>query len=1056
MTHTTTRTIVSIGAISISALIANAGAPTHSWLTPVDGNWTDPANWDAGTVPDGSSEVLLGLLGPYTVSSFVNINALNLSIVNPDATLVVNNANTFDLFGDLFNDGQITVNTGGGSATQFDFEADTVISGTGELRLNAFDVRARLRTGAGFSVTQQPGHTIAGWGKIEADLVNNGLVNADTGNATLTMDTNPKTNNATMRASNDATLEFRSITVTQGPTGLIEAVDPGSAVTFSGTTLNGGQLSTDADGLVTIFSSVFDAVTLSQGSVNIANAGTLDVINSLTNNATLTVNPGGNGSATQLDFENTGSFLGSGEVVLDSLSTRARLRTAPGATMTNAVNHTVRGWGQIEADFINNGLVSADKLNESLFLVVNNKVNNSTMRAINGGTLDVGSIGIDQTGGGQLVADGIGSKVEFNSSSLIGGQVGAVNGANIEINNATFNAVTLAGTADLTNGQTLDVFNALTNNGVITVNPGGNGSATQIDFENSGALLGTGTIMLDSFDTRARLRTAPGATMTNSSTHTIRGWGRIEAALINDGEVVADEPGQAINMNTQDKVNNSVVRAIDMGEIEVSGITLDQTMGGQLFADGAGSRIEIRNSSVLGGDIAALNGATIETFGATLDGVDFGQGVMNQANGTNISIFNSITNNGEIVVNPLSSGSATTFDFQNTGALNGIGTLRLNSLDTRAWVRTLNDARMTNTATHTIRGYGRMAADLINNGLVSADVLDNTIFFNALPIENNSVIEAIDGGEADFSGISVDQSGGGIIRAIGDSSLIDLNSTTVIAGVISASDGAAASAFNSTLDGVELQGTFNSPNAGNIFIRGGVVNNATITVNAIAGGSATQLQWLDESTLAGTGTVRLNSFDTRAWLTAANGVTMGTMGPDQRLEGFGRIGLPLELQGTHAPGLSVGTMLGTHPLTYTDSTTLEIEVDGIGADLYDSSSTVALDGTLVVTFVDGFSPTGFWARTIIEGSDITGKFDTVSIPDPAPGLVSKVINTGTEVLVGHTCPGDVNLDGLTNFFDVSTFLSDFNNQTPAGDFNNDQQWNFFDVSAFLASFTAGC
>lgn len=1056
MSTATIRPIVSIGAVSIATLIANAGAPTHTWLNPVNGNWTDPANWDAGSVPGVTSEVLLGLVGAYTVNSTGNINAMNLSIANPDATLFINNANTFDLFGDLFNDGQITVNTGGGSATQIDFESDSVISGTGELRLNAFDARARLRTGAGFTVTQQPGHTIAGWGKIEANLINNGLVNADTGNATLTMDLNPKANNATMRASNDATLEFISITVTQGPAGLIEAVDPGSEVRFSGTTLEGGQLRTDADGVVSVVTSVFDGVTLTQGNIRINNAGTLDVFNTLTNNATLTINPGGNGSATQLDFENTGSFLGNGTVVLDSFSSRARLRTAPDATMTNSAGHTIRGWGQIEADFINNGLVSADKLNESLILLTNDKVNNATMRAIDGGTLDFSSILIDQTGGGQIAANGAGSQIEFNSTTVLGGQVGSINGATIEILNATFDGVMLEGIASLANGRTLDVFNSLTNNGLITVNPGGNGSATQIDFENSGALLGNGTVLLDSLDSRARLRTAAGATMTNSATHTIRGWGQIEAALINDGEVIADEPGQAINMNLDDKVNNSTMRAVDTGSIVLSSITLDQSAGGQLFANGLGSMIEIRNSTVLGGDIAALNDAAIDTFGATLDAVNFGQGVMRQANGTNTSIFNSITNDGEIVINPLSGGSATTFDFQNTGALNGSGSIRLNSFDARAWVRTLNDARLTNTANHTIRGYGRMAADLINNGLVSADVLDNTIFFNAQPIENNSTIEAINGAEADFSGISIDQSGGGVIRTIGDGSTIDFTSTTVLAGLISATDGAVINASNSTFDGVELAGVFNAPNAGNNFIRGGVTNNATITVNTNGGGSATQLQWQDDSTLGGTGTVRLNSFDARSWLSSANGVTMGTMGPGQRLEGIGRIGLPLELQGTHAPGLSVGTMLGTHPLTYTDSTTLEIEVNADSADLYDSSSTVALDGTLDVTFVDGFSPTGFWARTIIEGSDITGKFDAVNIPEPAPGLVSKVINTGTEVLVGHTCPGDFNLDGLINFFDVSIFLIDFNNQNPAADLNNDQQWNFFDVSAFLAAFTAGC
>ena len=56
------------------------------------------------------------------------------------------------------------------------------------------------------------------------------------------------------------------------------------------------------------------------------------------------------------------------------------------------------------------------------------------------------------------------------------------------------------------------------------------------------------------------------------------------------------------------------------------------------------------------------------------------------------------------------------------------------------------------------------------------------------------------------------------------------------------------------------------------------------------------------------------------------------------------------------------------------------------------------------------------------------------------------------------CPVDLNNDGVLNFFDVSTFLSNFNGAcTPGvGDFNNDGACDFFDVSAFLAAFNSGC
>ena len=54
------------------------------------------------------------------------------------------------------------------------------------------------------------------------------------------------------------------------------------------------------------------------------------------------------------------------------------------------------------------------------------------------------------------------------------------------------------------------------------------------------------------------------------------------------------------------------------------------------------------------------------------------------------------------------------------------------------------------------------------------------------------------------------------------------------------------------------------------------------------------------------------------------------------------------------------------------------------------------------------------------------------------------------------CPGDVNGDGMLNFFDVSAFLTAFNTMDAAADFNGDGMFNFFDVSAFLSAFNAGC
>lgn len=54
------------------------------------------------------------------------------------------------------------------------------------------------------------------------------------------------------------------------------------------------------------------------------------------------------------------------------------------------------------------------------------------------------------------------------------------------------------------------------------------------------------------------------------------------------------------------------------------------------------------------------------------------------------------------------------------------------------------------------------------------------------------------------------------------------------------------------------------------------------------------------------------------------------------------------------------------------------------------------------------------------------------------------------------CRADINGDGVLNFFDVSGFLSAFNQMDPAADFDDNLAFNFFDVSAFLQEYSAGC
>lgn len=69
-------------------------------------------------------------------------------------------------------------------------------------------------------------------------------------------------------------------------------------------------------------------------------------------------------------------------------------------------------------------------------------------------------------------------------------------------------------------------------------------------------------------------------------------------------------------------------------------------------------------------------------------------------------------------------------------------------------------------------------------------------------------------------------------------------------------------------------------------------------------------------------------------------------------------------------------------------------------------------------------------------------------------------SVGAFLIEGFTppsaCAADLNGDGALDFFDVSAFLTAYNNREPSADFDSNGTWDFFDVSAFLGAYNAGC
>ncbi len=1039
-----------MGLVSVCTMLAHAGGTT-SWLNPVDGDWNVGVNWNTGIVPGIGNAVTLGHAGAYTVTSPASQSMESLMISNPSVQLNTGNATTTAIAGDVLNNGLVVVNfTSNISSTTLRFDANSMLSGSGSILLNAPTSRAQILTGTGVTFTQASGHTIHGQGQIRGAMINNGTVSSDSG-ISMTLLADDKVNNNIIESTNGSNLIVTGVAISQGLAGIIRSEGAGSRVSLTNSTIMGGTLDTTAGGDISFTGSGVVNGISNEGSLDVENAVTLSVSNSLNNNGTITINPTGNISATQLIFLDSMTVTGDGTFLLAAPSTRARIQTAVGETVTMNPMLTIRGEGRIEASMVNNGLISSDTV--EILMINNDKTNNAVMEAINGAVMEFNGITTTQGAAGVIQADGIGSQVEVRGSTIIGGSLDSFNGADVSIDtSSTLDSVDVSGDLNVQNAVTLSIENDLANNGTITINPTGNISATQIIFNDSMTVGGSGEIVLASPSTRARILTSDGAVVTMPATQTIRGFGRIEAEMVNNGLISAD--AGEILLSTNPKTNNATIEAINASIIEVTGITIDQSGGGILVANDPGSQIELLGTTIIGGTLSAVPGAdvTIDSS-STIDGVSI-TGQVNVQNAQTLTVATSLSYNGVIDVNPTGNISSTQIHFNDSMTVIGSGSIKLSAPNTRARIETAADKTVTMSSTHTIHGQGAIEASMINNGMIVSDVIGGEIIMNINPKTNNGVIQANNDSTLEFNGITMTQGPSGQIIADGAGSEIELRGATMSGGFLSTINGADVSVDSaSVLDGVNFSGLLNIPNGSTLGITFGTLNNGLIVVNETANISGTQLRWDEEMILGGTGTIRLTAPGARARLAPGVGVTQGGIGSEQRLEGVGQIAIDLINDGTIAPGLSIGTMTATQPIFFSGVSNFEAEVNGSTSDLLDNSSTIELHGNLDIQFVDGFNPAGFWVRTVMEASDITGKFDSVSAPAAPSGLVTRVVNTGTELLIGQTCQADLNLDGGLNFFDVSQFLSDFAAENEEADLNNDGSFNFFDVSVFLSNFS---
>ncbi len=840
-------------------------AGTNGWYDQKHIPGSDPAayvtNW--GTV--GNPPTYPGTLDDVTVSigpavlSYQTAEIRSLTI-GLGSTVNAYNGSSLTVNGSgiigpaINNDGTLLLQYGGYAGYGVLQISNAIeIAGQGQLRFDGGYING------GGTLTNAAGHTIAaGAGDVNAPLVNNGLLDVLYSNATLGLKSGVKTNHSTMQASAGCTLNIHT-TVNQSDSGRLVA--SGGTVGLVGGAITGGTTASTGAGK---FSMSYNSGSITDvtntGLWQIQDGSTLTVGGtSLVNDGTFQIGlyTGGHGLST-VQFDEGETLGGSGAFDLSG----AYINNSAGAVhFTHAAGHTIKGGNStINAGMTNNGTIDADHHAWTLSLNTNAKTNNALMRASNGGNLDV-HVAIDQTGGGQILAEA-GSKVRFyNGSAVTGGATNTVGDGQLYVGNTHHVAltnVTNSGAWLVENAGIMEVATSLTNAGMIEVGgyTGGSGWG-RFRLTSDVELDGTGTLKL----WPGYLDSPDGFTLTHAGGHTIHGSGYIDAAVINHGTIIADRANQVLELRSAPKTNHAMMKATGGGLLDLR-TPVAQSIGGQILAE-PGSKVRFYNgSAVTSGATNTVGDGQLyvgNTHHVALTNVT-NSGAWLVENAGIMEVATSLTNAGMIEVGGYTGGSGWgRFRLTSDVELDGTGTLKL-------WPGYLDSPdgfTLTHAGGHTIHGSGYIDAAVINHGTIIADRANQVLELRSAPKTNHAMMKATGGGLLDLRTPVAQSIGGQILAEAG--SKVRLYTGSAITGGTSATDGngqflASGGGVSTMLTDVTNTGSWLVENGAVMNVAGtALTNHGAIEIGGYTGGSGWGTFRLNNALqLSGTGTLKLS------------------------------------------------------------------------------------------------------------------------------------------------------------------------------------------------------
>jgi hypothetical protein len=675
LTNGVNHTISGAGQIGINSLFF-----TNSGL--VDANLTNAMQFDLReeetNVNTGTMQASLGgtlnLLNSGTLENTTGvIQALDLSVVNLINTSVVSgtldtdgtgairpstsvpaligitnlgliqHTNDLDCIysGTITNEGTISLESIGNSTEMRLATSPTTFTGRGVIdmsdHVNNF---IRNNFGAVTRLHHDANHIIAGAGQIGGNslfMTNEGLIDANNVSV-LQIDLREEETNFNtggLQASQGGSMVILNSGIIDNTDGVIQALHE-SVLHLQGTTIKNGLLNTLGTGVVRPSTNVpaLEDVT-NEGLFEMTNDLDCIIINSITNNDTISMLSTGNGTDLRLHSLVT-SLTGTGIIEMgDHANNFIRNNFGAVTRLHHDVDHTIRGAGQIGVNSLfltNDGLIEATLSNALQFDLREEETNfnNGTMQATGGGTLNFLNSGIvDNTNGVIQALDG--SVVNLMGTTILGGTLDTADSGVVQgsTNVPILTDVTNDGLFRLFNDADVVINGTLTNNDTFEMNSAGNGTDIRINTA-VGTITGPGEIVMGNHPNNFIRNNFGSVTQfVNGADHTIRGGGQIglnTIGIINDGTIISNVSA-GISFDPRSEaggfVNNGLLHVTGKG-----GVTIHPdpfTNAGDVVVDATrkltrnGNYDQTAGTTTASGEVEVNNG-TFNLQGGVLNG----------------------------------------------------------------------------------------------------------------------------------------------------------------------------------------------------------------------------------------------------------------------------------------------------------------------------------------------------------------------------------------------------------------------------------------------------